>query len=68
MTTVAPAGTWSGSAAQSGSRASTDASTSETSSPGKARRPVSISYSTAPNAQMSVRLSTGRPRACSGLM
>ena len=30
--------------------------------------PDSISYSTQPNAQMSVRLSTGSPRACSGLM
>jgi hypothetical protein len=33
-----------------------------------ALRPLSISYSTQPNAQMSVRLSTARPRACSGLM
>ena len=33
-----------------------------------AGRPVSISYSTQPNAQMSVRLSTAFPRACSGLM
>ena len=31
-------------------------------------RPVSISYSTTPNAQMSARLSTAFPRACSGLM
>ena len=30
--------------------------------------PVSISNTTHPNAQMSVRLSTGFPRACSGLM
>ena len=37
-------------------------------SPSKALRPVSISKSTQPNAQMSVRLSTGCPRACSGLM
>ena len=29
---------------------------------------VSISYSTQPNAQMSVRLSMRLPRACSGLM
>ena len=29
---------------------------------------MSISYSTQPNAQMSARLSTGLPRACSGLM
>ena len=41
---------------------------SETSSPGKARRPVNISYSTHPNAQTSLRLSTARPFACSGLM
>ena len=32
------------------------------------RRPDSISKSTHPNAQMSVRLSTACPRACSGLM
>ena len=31
-----------------------------------ARRPVSISNSTTPKAQMSARLSTGFPRACSG--
>ena len=37
-------------------------------SPPKARRPVSISNRTQPNAQMSVRLSTGLPRACSGLI
>ncbi len=36
--------------------------------PRNAVRPVSISYSTQPNAQMSVRLSTVCPRACSGLM
>ena len=41
---------------------------SATVSPAKATRPVSISKSTHPNAQMSVRLSTARPRACSGLM
>ena len=33
-----------------------------------ASRPVSISNSTQPNAQMSARLSTDCPRACSGLM
>ena len=33
-----------------------------------ARSPVSISKTTAPKAQMSARLSTGLPRACSGLM
>lgn len=31
-------------------------------------RPVSISYNTTPNAQMSARRSTGRPLACSGDM
>ena len=35
-------------------------------SPPNSRRPVSISYSTTPNAQMSARLSAVRPRACSG--
>jgi hypothetical protein len=30
--------------------------------------PVSISYSTTPKAQISARLSTGLPRACSGDM
>ena len=39
-----------------------------TSSPRKARRPVSASYSTQPNAHMSARRSTARPRACSGDM
>jgi hypothetical protein len=37
-------------------------------SPWKSRFPVSISYSTTPKAQMSARLSTGFPRACSGDM
>ncbi len=46
----------------------TAASVSPTSSPPKGRAPVSISYRTQPNAQMSARLSTGWPRACSGLM
>ena len=32
------------------------------------KRQVSISYSTQPNAQMSARVSTALPRACSGLM
>ena len=36
--------------------------------PVNARPAVSISKSTQPKAQMSVRRSTGRPRACSGLM
>ena len=57
-----------GSRAQSGSFINTAASMSDTSSPSKARRPVSISKSTQPKAQMSVRLSTALPRACSGLM
>ena len=46
----------------------TAASVRDKSSPGKERWPVSISNSTAPNAQMSARLSTTFPRACSGLM
>jgi hypothetical protein len=37
-------------------------------SPVNAGVPASISYNTHPNAQTSVRLSTGFPRACSGLM
>ena len=41
---------------------------SEMVSPANAVRPVSISYRTQPNAQMSVRLSTVWPRACSGLI
>ena len=57
-----------GKAFQSGSRASTEASTSDTSSPSNARLPVSISNRTHPNAQMSLRLSAARPFACSGLM
>ena len=36
--------------------------------PWKAGRAVNISYTTQPNAQMSVRLSTAFPLACSGLM
>ena len=54
------------SASQAGSSRTTAPSTSVTSSPSKARRPVSISYSTQPNAQMSLRLSTACPCACSG--
>jgi hypothetical protein len=34
--------------------------------PSNARRPVSISYSTHPNAQMSERASTSPPSSCSG--
>lgn len=33
-----------------------------------ARRPATISYSTQPNARMSVRASTSRPSSCSGAM
>ena len=40
----------------------------DTVSPWNACRPVRHSYSTQPNDQMSERLSTARPRACSGLM
>ena len=57
-----------GSSEKSGSRSRIAAITSDDVSPSKARRPVSISYSTQPNAQMSVRLSTALPRACSGDM
>ncbi len=35
---------------------------------GKARRPVNISYNTAPKAKMSVRQSVSRPASCSGAM
>ena len=52
------AGVAAGSADQSGSRSRIFAIVSETVSPGNARRPVSISYSTHPKAQMSPRLST----------
>jgi len=44
------------------------ASVSLTSSPSNARVPVSISYSTDPNAQISARLSTALPFDCSGAM
>ncbi len=57
-----------GSSAQSGSRVNTVARMSDTVSPAKSWRPVSISHSTTPNAQMSARLSTALPRACSGDM
>ena len=62
------AGTSSPSAFQSGSAFSTDASVSDTSSLSNARLPVSISYITHPNAHTSLRLSAGRPFACSGDM
>ena len=61
-------GTDDGNALQSGSRSRIAAMVSVVVSPPKARRPVSISKSTQPNAQMSVRLSTALPRACSGDM
>ena len=57
-----------GSCVQSGSFVSTAAKTSATSSPGNGRVPVSISYSTHPIAQMSLRVSAGLPLACSGDM
>ncbi len=77
------AGVAAGSALQAGSARSTEASVSLTSSPSpldaargdpepvegsNTQRPVSISNSTQPNAQMSARRSTGLPLACSGLM
>ena len=63
-----PGGVAAGRVAQSGSRVSTAASTSQTVSPANSRAPVSISKSTTPKAQTSARLSTGLPRACSGDM
>ena len=45
-----------------------DASVSLSVSPSNGRRAVSISKRTTPKAQMSARLSTAAPRACSGLM
>ena len=56
------------SADQSGSRPRMAAMVSEIVSPANAFRPVIISYSRQPKAQMSVRLSTIFPRACSGLI
>ena len=55
-----------GSVPQSGSIAITCAKVFDTSSPVNGRAPVSISNSTTPNAQISLRLSTGLPAACSG--
>lgn len=63
-----PEGTPPGSTLQFGSLLTTATIVSVASSPGKARVPVSISNSTQPSAQMSVRLSTASPRACSGDM
>jgi serine/threonine protein kinase len=57
-----------GSRLHSGSRSRMAASASLTVWPANARRPVSSSNRTQPNAQMSARVSTGMPRACSGLM
>ena len=57
-----------GSAAHSGSVFNTSLITSTALVPSNARRPVSISYSTQPKAQISARLSTALPRACSGAM
>ena len=54
--------------AQVGSDLMTSARMPVTSSPSNALRPVSISYTTTPNAHTSARRSTGRPRACSGDM
>ena len=68
MSVTICAGTSAGSADQFGVVFMTAAIISVASSPSNARAPVSISYSTAPKAQTSVRLSTARPRACSGDM
>ncbi len=61
-------GVSSGNLLQSGSALMMLACTWPTLSPPNSCVPVSISYSTQPKAQMSVRLSTTLPRACSGLM
>jgi hypothetical protein len=57
-----------GNRCQFGSTFITLPSVSAMSSPSNARVPVSNSNRTAPNAQMSARLSTVLPRACSGDM
>ena len=57
-----------GSYSHSGSRSRIFASVSVTVSPSNMRLPVSIRNRTTPKAQMSVRRSTSRPRACSGDM
>ena len=62
------AGTDDGSTDQGGSRSSVAAMVSDAVGPANGDWPLSISNSTHPNAQMSVRLSTASPRACSGLM
>ena len=51
-----------------GSSRSTAAMVEIALSPSKARRPLSISYSTAPNEKTSERASAGLPSACSGDM
>src|SRR5215469_13075215 len=61
-------GVFSGSCESSGSPRTTAASLSVIVSPSNAGIPVSISYSTQPNAQMSARRSTDLPLACSGDM
>jgi hypothetical protein len=60
--------TFGGAALRSGCFMTTAASVSVRSSPWNSRWPVTISYSTTPNAQMSARLSTFFPFACSGAM
>ena len=62
------AGVAGGRACQSGSRSRIRAIVSETVSPLNGFRPESISYRRHPKDQTSLRLSTGLPRACSGLM
>jgi hypothetical protein len=62
------AGVLSGSTCQLASVCRMLASVSEIVSPLNGTLPVSISYSTQPNDQMSLRLSASLPRACSGLI
>ena len=68
MVRTMPGGVSLGSAAQAGSPFRMVASVSDTSLLSKGRRPASISNSTHPNAQISLRASASLPRACSGLM
>ena len=63
-----PSATLSGNRSQFGSAMSTAAKISVTVSPPMARRLVRTSYSTHPNDQISVRVSSASPRTCSGLM
>ena len=60
--------TFAGTAPKSGSLVSTDAIASDPVAPPNNCLPVSISHNTTPNAQISARLSTTCPRACSGAM